>query len=134
MHRPAGSARIFFSGNRLLAILYVQASVPGPVTQELDTQDTDTENPESDTLRLRKSKRKLTPKQWTIMMVAPKIYEDACIFETVFPTPPQDMTARIDTWRSAARQCNIKEKIPDLDDDLDPIVSGTFTRLVYMLI
>ena len=67
-------------------------------------------------------------------MVAQKIYEDICIFETAFPTPTQDVIARIDTWRSATRQCNIKGKMPDLNDDLDPMVSGTFTCFVYMVI
>ena len=57
------------------------SETPGPMTQELDTQDTDTENSESDTLQLGKSKRNLTPKQWTIMIGAQRIYEDACIFE-----------------------------------------------------
>ena len=75
-------------------------------------------------MRLGKGKIKLTSKQWPIMMGAQKIFEDICIFENPFPTPEQDMTAKSDAWRFAARLSNVTGVIRDLDKDIEYIVSG----------
>ena len=41
-----------------------------------------------------------------------------------FPNPQQDVLVRVDTWKSASRNCDIKGENPDLEDGTDKYVSN----------
>ena len=49
-----------------------------------------------------------------IMEKAQILYEDSCLFENPFPSPHEDVLTRVDTWKSAARLCDVKEEVPDM--------------------
>ena len=43
----------------------------------------------------------------------------------------RDLLSRVDVWRSAARYCDIKGSIPELDGEMDALVSNTIWYYVY---
>jgi hypothetical protein len=97
----------------------------GSRAQNTETQDTGTEDPEQET-SIRKNKLILTRTLWPIFIIAQDICEDAFVFEDPFPIPQEDIMGRVDAWKSAARQCNIKGAVPDLDEKVDIYVSNTY--------
>ena len=51
------------------------------------------------------------------------ICKDSYIFENPFPTGQEDVISKIDAWKTASRQCDIKGKVPDVGRSVDKFVS-----------
>ena len=115
----------------------VHSETRDSVTLDRESQNPGSQNPETQdsdaVIQVRRSKLMLTPLQWAILVKAQPVYEDSCIFETPFPTPQQDMLARVDAWRSAARQCNVKGTVPDMGEKVNTKVSDTLHTPRYIL-
>ena len=91
--------------------------------------DSRAETPQTETQEMRKvRKQKLTlsPDAWNILDLTQHMCEDSCIFETPFPTPQKDMSTRMDSWKAAARKCDIKGEVPEMDEDIDQYVGVPF--------
>ena len=69
-------------------------------------------------------KGEITGVRLAILLKAQNIIEDSCIFKDPFPNPQQNLLGRVDAWKSASRNCDIKGEIPDLEDGTDKYVSN----------
>ena len=62
--------------------------------------------------------------QRAIVKKAQSLCEDSTLFEDPFPNSHQEVITRVDAWKSAARLCDLKGEIPNMEDKWFKYVSN----------